>query len=255
MRAALRLQIPRNPRPRESAVEHRRLLTVLPLPVGPRAGEKKTPAEYRRLTKAESKETLGRCLRGTAQAAGVSAEKAAAVLHGFFEQVVNELCKGRLVMVPGFGTFGADTRPCYGKDYASPVPVPVFVPNNGFRREVKMRCAPSEEAVRRLYYARSNGRIHPSGEKGSEIASVSCQRLQKLAMGKDLWYFGVIPEGHPIEAAEAREAAAYWVRRCGGTWHYVPPEEQAELRQANEERNAERAELKRAGRRAKKLAA
>ena len=79
------------------------------------------------LSKSADRESLARCLDLAAERSGVGADAAVQVMSLFFEAVADELTKGRVVRVPGFGIF---------------VPAPIPERHRRASRNPTPRCKP-----------------------------------------------------------------------------------------------------------------
>ena len=88
---------------------------------------------------------LRRCIQITAERTGHSDYEVATVMSHFLEEVSNEVCRNRLVRIPGFGAFGpkaSKAKP--GKQRRI---YPAFSPFRGFQEMCNMTCMPSGPAL------------------------------------------------------------------------------------------------------------
>lgn len=111
------------------------------------------------LSKSADRESLARCLDLAAERSGVGADAAVRVMSLFFEAVADELTKGRVVRVPGFGIFVPAPIPeRHRRASRNPTPrcKPSFSPSRGLRAQVALGAGPNPENIRILKRHRSN---------------------------------------------------------------------------------------------------
>jgi len=113
------------------------------------------------LAKSEQGLPLQRALDFAASKIGVSPYTMAMAATYFFEQLADEVARGRVVRVPGFGVFAPclDERPQYLARRGGPRCVPRFSPARGFRMEVMLSAPPSRAGKTALKAHSSNHRV------------------------------------------------------------------------------------------------
>jgi hypothetical protein len=101
------------------------------------------------------------CVMRAAERAGIEPVQMALFMSFFFEQVGEEMIDGRVVRIPGFGSFGPKTRfrKVNSKHFGSlPSVYPAFVGSPRLKLQLKMRVRPAQtpetDPMRRL--ARNN---------------------------------------------------------------------------------------------------
>lgn len=128
---------------------------------------------------------LLRCAEFAAAETGVPVESVVLVLSAFFEQVAAEVTKGRVVRLPGFGTFGVhyDKRtPATKQNGGRPVPRPRFVPSNPFNQEV-LFCAPVNlKAAKALETYRHSQSPARSGSKAPRVFTAQRELRKQIVM-------------------------------------------------------------------------
>lgn len=112
---------------------------------------------------AKQKQPLHDALVDAAEAAGVTPLQVAVITNHFLEQVGEQVIKGRIVRIPGFGIFGAMTRFRYVRGPKAGdrrVCYPAFYGSNALKTEVRMRVRPAlrpeTDAMRQLH---NNNRV------------------------------------------------------------------------------------------------
>jgi nucleoid DNA-binding protein len=111
------------------------------------------------LGKAADRESLRRCLDLAAERSGVGADGVVQVITLFFEGIADELTKGRVVRVPGWGIYVPAPIPeRHRRMSRNPAArtKPVFSPSRGLRAQVALGVGPRPENVRILKRHRSN---------------------------------------------------------------------------------------------------
>lgn len=113
------------------------------------------------LAKAEQSLPLQRALDLAATKVGLSQYSMAIAMSYFFEQLADEVARGRVVRVPGFGVFAPvlDERPQYMVRRGGPRCVPRFSAAKGFRQEVMLTAPPSRAGKTALKAHSSNHRV------------------------------------------------------------------------------------------------
>lgn len=104
--------------------------------------------------KAEDGQPLQRCIEFAASNHGLTDYDVAMVVAYWLEQVAAEVAAGRLVVIPGFGAFGAlrhRTKRGLDGDW-----FPAFLASVGFRNEVRYGNPPSPETLERFMRFRHN---------------------------------------------------------------------------------------------------
>lgn len=113
------------------------------------------------LAKSEQGLPLQRALDLAASKVGLSPYSMAIAMSHFLEQLADEVARGRVVRVPGFGTFAPclDERRQYLARRGGPRCVPKFSASKGFRIEVMLRAPLSREGKVALKAHSSNHRV------------------------------------------------------------------------------------------------
>ncbi len=117
------------------------------------------------LAKAEQSLPLQRAIDLAATKVGLSQYSMAIAMSYFFEKLADEVARGRVVRVPGFGVFAPvlDERPQYLARRGGPRCVPRFSAAKGFRQEVMLSAPPSRAGKIALKAHSSNHRV--SGQR------------------------------------------------------------------------------------------
>jgi nucleoid DNA-binding protein len=111
------------------------------------------------LSRAADGQALQRCLNLAAGRSGVDVGAAAFVMSLLFEAIADELTKGRVVRVPGFGVFAPAAVPERHRRlsrFQSPRCKPVFSASRGFRAQVAMGVGPLPENAKLLSRHKKN---------------------------------------------------------------------------------------------------
>lgn len=113
------------------------------------------------LARSEQALPLQRALELAANKIGVSQFTMAIAASHMFEQLAEEVARGRVVRVPGFGVFAPclDERRQYLARRGGPKCVPKFSASKSFRTDVMLRAPPSREGKAALKVHRSNHRV------------------------------------------------------------------------------------------------
>jgi hypothetical protein len=113
------------------------------------------------LARSEQGLPLQRALDLAANKIGVSPFTMAIAASHLFEQLAEEVARGRVFRVPGFGVFAPclDERRQYLARRGGPRCVPKFSAAKGFRQEVMLRAPPSRAGKMALKVHRSNQRF------------------------------------------------------------------------------------------------
>lgn len=121
------------------------------------------------LAKSEQGLPLQRAVDLAATKLGLSEYSMAIAMTYFFEQIADEVARGHVVRIPGFGIFAPslDERPQYLARRGGPRCVPRFSPSKGWQQEVMLRAPASRSGKAALKVHRSNHRV-TEGRFGSE---------------------------------------------------------------------------------------
>lgn len=121
------------------------------------------------LAKAEQSLPLQRAIDLAATKVGLSQYSMAIAMTFLLEQIADEVARGHVVRIPGFGMFAPslDERPQYLARRGGPRCVPRFSPSKGWQQEVMLRAPPSRMGKAALKVHRSNHRV-TEGRFGSE---------------------------------------------------------------------------------------
>ena len=133
------------------------------------------------LSKSADRESLARCLDISAERSGVGADGVVQVISLFFEAVADELTRGRVVRVPGFGIFVPAPIPEKHRRMSrdlSPRCKPSFSPSRGLRAQVALGVGPRPENIRALARHRSN---HANATGTSRVFSAMQALRQQVA--------------------------------------------------------------------------
>ena len=95
--------------------------------------------------KSESYRPLNACVVRAANGTGISQQTAALVMSYFFEEMVEQMTKGRIVRIPGFGAFGPkiDASRRAKRANGRPVPRPSWSPSYGVYTQI-LHCCPTD---------------------------------------------------------------------------------------------------------------
>jgi len=121
------------------------------------------------LAKAEQSLPLQRALDFAATRVGLSQYSMALAMTFLFEQIADEVSRGEIVRIPGFGIFAPslDERPQYLARRGGRRCIPRFSPSKGWQHEVMLRAPPSRAGKAALRVHRSNHRV-TEGRAGRE---------------------------------------------------------------------------------------
>lgn len=111
------------------------------------------------LNKCADRASLARCLDLAAERSGVGADGVVVVMTLFLEAIADELTRGRVVRVPGFGVFVPAPIPEKHRKMSrdmTPRCRPVFSPSRGLRAQVALGAGPRPENSRVLARHRKN---------------------------------------------------------------------------------------------------
>lgn len=111
------------------------------------------------LSKAADRVSLQRCIDTAAERSGVGADGVVVVMSLFLESIADELTKGRVVRIPGFGVFVPAPIPERHRRMSRnlrPRCKPVFSPSRGFRSQVALGLGPQPDIIRTLAQHRKN---------------------------------------------------------------------------------------------------
>ena len=107
------------------------------------------------------------CVYRAVRELGVDDFLVAKVMTYFLEELTNQVAKGRLVRIPGFGVFGArlskpKTRHSNRQEKTPPTAYPSFSPSKAFRNMVAL-CCPLDPIIERQMsgHQRRNNLGHP----------------------------------------------------------------------------------------------
>jgi nucleoid DNA-binding protein len=115
-------------------------------------------------SKASKNEALRNCIEFAASHSGVDEYKVAEIMTLFLEQVADEMTKGRVLQIPGFGAFfPVPDRHPPRKDQPRRCRVR-FHPSVGFQQQVKYGSAPQDSVLRKFNNYRMN---HSAGDRSA----------------------------------------------------------------------------------------
>lgn len=101
------------------------------------------------------------CIERAAKETGTTPEMAHLILNYFFDELMNQVSRNRIVRIPGFGVIGPRVWKPRTPGHVQ-YPRPYFCPAYPFVQQVKAECAPDPVTTRTLMaYARSN---HPTAK-------------------------------------------------------------------------------------------
>jgi nucleoid DNA-binding protein len=110
------------------------------------------------------------CVLRTAERTGMTPIQVARMMSYFFEEVIRQVTLGRVVRVPGVGTFGPKTRfRRVPSKFTGDLPsaYPAFLPSTSFKRAVRLRVpaalSPTADPMRKISnsYRKGMGRTTP----------------------------------------------------------------------------------------------
>ena len=87
---------------------------------------------------AEDAAPLRQCIATAAREAGMSEHLVAILMSRFFEEISEQVSRGRVVRIPGFGIFGP--RAWTPRNAGLPYCFPAFSAARGFREQTKLCC-------------------------------------------------------------------------------------------------------------------
>lgn len=101
-------------------------------------------------SKSAAGQPLQRCLEYAADKAGLDPYLAAQILSSFWNNVAEQLAKGNVVRIPGFGAFAMwlDERTFVVGRNNGPVCKPVFSAARGFQEQVRYGAPPPDDDER-----------------------------------------------------------------------------------------------------------
>ncbi len=146
----------------------------------------------------EDAKPLAKCIIAGAQAIDVAPQTFAVGMTHFLETLAAEVCKGRCVLISGFGKFGIYI-PKSRRDDDIPTPHPQFQPSRAFRNEVAA-CAPPNQSAHESM-RRYRQRQHPgarSDKDGSRVFTAmqaSRDRIEADAERQGLDVKDLTPKG------------------------------------------------------------
>ncbi|RLE15990.1 MAG: hypothetical protein DRJ50_15500 [Actinobacteria bacterium] len=133
------------------------------------------------LSTSEQGRPLQEALDLAASQAGISQHTAAMMMTYFFEGIANEVTKGHIVRIPGFGVFAPvlDERKQYLARRGGPKCLPRFSAAKGFRMQVMLTAPASRAGKVALATHRSNHRCSQNRYTTSRVfASMKAMRDQ-----------------------------------------------------------------------------
>ena len=111
------------------------------------------------LSRSEDGQALQRCIDHAAERSALDSVAVAQVMSLFLEAIADEVSRGKIVRLPGFGMFAPEAIPeRHRKMSRDPTPrcKPVFVPSRGFRAQVGAGALTSSTRELRLKRYRKN---------------------------------------------------------------------------------------------------
>lgn len=111
------------------------------------------------LSSVEAGAPLQRCLDLAGDRSGVGVDGVVRVMTLFLEAIADEMTKGRVVRIPGFGLFAPAPIPLRHRKMSRDLTArtkPVFSPSRGLRAQVALGVGPKPENVRMLTRHRKN---------------------------------------------------------------------------------------------------
>ncbi len=130
-------------------------------------------------SESEKAAPLLRCLQRSAQRMGMYEHSAALLMSFFFEEIANEVSKGRVIRIPGFGAFGAwviENRAALARDPSRRCK-PKFEPSRCFQQKVRWECPPDGVAKSRLQrYARNHSPSRRDRQQCDVVSSAEAFR-------------------------------------------------------------------------------
>lgn len=124
------------------------------------------------LPKAADTKPLIDCMRFAAEETGVTESTAALVMSAFLQELAAQVCKGRIVRIPGFGVFGCaikrGKRAC-AQNGGRPVPHPKFSPSHGFRQECRYTAPVNEKTHKQIEKHQDNHALSRKGHAHERV--------------------------------------------------------------------------------------
>lgn len=123
------------------------------------------------LSKAEQGRPLQNALDFTAARTGISTFSVALAMSYLFEGIAEEVSRGRVCRIPGFGVFAPclDERPQYLARRGGPKCIPKFSAARGFRQQVMLSAPPNRTGKKALSVHRSNHRVSETRYSPSRV--------------------------------------------------------------------------------------
>jgi len=134
----------------------------------------------------ESAQPLHDCIRVTAQSMAVSEYFVALTMSYFLEELAVQVCRDRMVSIPGFGAFGAKVyEPTDGR---LPRPYPAFVASRAFRNMVLYRANPVAPVAEQLegYRRRHNVFSRPDKTRSMTHIAMHAWRVHIEAQAREI---------------------------------------------------------------------
>jgi len=133
------------------------------------------------LKRGEERETLVRTIDDAAGSACISSEQGLKFLTYWIENVADEVCVGKPVLIPGLGKIGPwleqRAEKCNRYNDGFPYSIPVFVPSRGFRHQVKIMAPCNTKGKRSLQTARRN----KSNPNGKSLVRTTTRQIREAA--------------------------------------------------------------------------
>ena len=133
------------------------------------------------LSSSEQAEPLRRCIEAAASKTAVTQYTATIVMSHFLEQLAAEVAKGRVVRVPGFGTFAPwlIENPASVARWGGGRSKPVFSPSRGFREEVHLAAPHNPDAKRAINRHRRNHALGSGGDRSRDRVFTAMEAMRQ----------------------------------------------------------------------------